>query len=282
MILLTGVTGTVGREVARRFPAGQAVRIMVRDPRRVPAVAGATQVVQGDYEDERSLADALRGVRRAFLVTTSVDGDHDIRFLSAARSAGVRHVVKLSAAAVEDSAAEDRITRWQRENEQILRECGLEWTLLRPRSFMSNTLAWTTSVRTERVVRALYGSSANASVDPRDVADVAVRALTEEGHTNRAYKLTGPEPITAVEQTTRLATLLGLPLRFEELDPQQARAGLLAHYPRHLVEALLESAERLREGAKAEMSSTVLELTGRPAGSFQRWAQDHLAFFRAT
>jgi uncharacterized protein YbjT (DUF2867 family) len=281
MILLTGATGTVGREVARRLPAGSAVRIMARDPRQVPALAGSVQVVRGDYEDGYSLARALLGVRSAFLVTTSLVGDHDARFLSAARSAGVRHVVKLSAAAVEDGGAQDRITRWQRENERALRECGMQWTVLRPRSFMSNTLAWAASVRTEQVVRALYGSSANAVVDPRDVAEVAVRVLTCPGHEGRAHTLTGPQALTAVQQTAQLAALLGRPLTFEELDRRQARAALRTRYPDSVVEALLQSAERQQAGAKSQVNDTVREVTGTAARSFRQWAQDHLASFVA-
>jgi uncharacterized protein YbjT (DUF2867 family) len=279
MILVTGSTGTVGAEVVRRLPADLAVRVLVREPARVPDTAGRAETVQGDYEDERSLIRALDGVRRAFLVTNSLAGDHDARFLRAARSAGVRHVVKLSAAAVTDSRADDAITRWQRENERLLRACGMEWTLLRPRAFMSNALAWAASVRTERVVRALYGSSPSACVAPGDVAEVAVRALTEAGHADRAYTLTGPEAVTAVEQTAQLGALLGCRLRFEELSVAAARRGLRARHPEPVVEALLCGARRQKDGVKGGVEDTVRGVTGRPAVSFRVWARDHLAAF---
>lgn len=232
----------------------------------------------GDFTDPASLAGVLQGIRTVFLVTNP-DGDDDSGFLRSARSAGVRHVVKLSAAAVADSRAEDLITRWQRRNEDLLRESGMQWTLLRPRAFMSNTLSWARSVRSDDVVRALYGTSANACVDPRDVAEVAVRALTDDGHAGRIHTLTGPEAITAVQQTALLAELLRRPLRFEELEPVQARAALGARYPADIVEALLESAERGREGSKAEVDGTVAALLGRPTGTFRGWASDHLGAF---
>lgn len=279
MILVTGATGTVGREVVRRLPRHLPVRVMARDPERVLGASGMHGVVHGDYGDPRSLARALEGVDRAFLVTTDVGGDDDVRFVRAARSAGVRHLVKLSAAAVEDGGADDLITRWQRGNEELLRGSGLEWTLLRPRSFMSNTLSWAGSVRAEGVVRGLYGTSANACVDPRDVAEVAVRALTEPGHAGRAHTLTGPEALTAVEQTARLSAVLGRAVRFEELDVARARAMWSARHPAALVEALLRSAERQRAGAKAGVGKTVREVTGRPARSFEEWAGEHRAAF---
>ncbi|MER6778628.1 MULTISPECIES: SDR family oxidoreductase [unclassified Streptomyces] len=278
MILVTGATGTVGREVVGRLPAGLAVRVMTRDPARVTGGPASAEVVRADYGDPASLARALGGVTTAFLVTGRV-GDDDERFVRAARSAGVRHVVKLSAAAVVDPRADDVITRWQRATEDLVRGSGMDWTLLRPRAFMSNALSWAGSIRSEGVVRALYGGSANACVDPRDIAEVAVRALTEEGHAGRAYTLTGPRAISAAEQTAQLAEVLGRPLRFEELAPEQARTVLAARYPRDLAEALLAGAERQRAGAKAGVEAAVPELLGRPAGTFRGWAEDHRRAF---
>ncbi|MFJ6797971.1 NAD(P)H-binding protein [Streptomyces sp. NPDC091268] len=286
MILVTGATGTVGKEVLRGLPAGSEVRIMVRNPAHdrgafAMAETVTAETVTGDYADERSLRRVLRGVTKALLVTNDVGAGHDARFLRAARAAGVRHVVKLSAAAVADTGADDPITRWQRASERLLRASGLDWTLLRPRSFMSNTLSWAPSVRSEGVVRALYGTSANACVDPRDVAQVAVRALTEDGHAGAIHTLTGPEAISAVEQTQQLADLLGRRLRFEELTPEQARDGLRGRYPEHVVEGVLGSARRQLAGAKTGVEQTVLEVTGRPARSFREWARAHRAAFAA-
>ncbi|OAH10885.1 NAD(P)H-binding protein [Streptomyces jeddahensis] len=281
MILVTGATGTIGREVVRQLPADCAVRVMARDPSRVERTGHRTELVAGDYTDPRSLDRALRGVSRAFVLTNRVGGDDDARFVRAARAAGVRHLVKVSAAAVADVGADDLITRWHRTNEDLLLSSGMQWTVLRPRSFMSNTLSWATSIGSERVVRGLYGTSANACVDPRDVAAAAVCALTEDGHEGRIYTLTGPEPISAVEQTAQLGRLLGSPLRFEELSLDRARALLRERHPAAVAEALLASAERQRAGAKAHVENTVLRLTGRPARSFRTWAEDHLAAFGA-
>lgn len=279
MILVTGATGNVGREVARQLGGRETVRVMARDPGRVTVTGPGVEVVQGSYDDRDSLRGALRGVRSAFLVTNDPSRNHDAAFVEESQVAGVRRVVKLSAAAVADPSATDLITTWQRANERLVRESGLEWTVLRPRSFMSNALSWGAGIRSSGEVRALYGQSLNACVDTRDIAEVAALALTDDGHHGRTYPLTGPEALSAQEQTARLARVLGRPLRFVELEPEQAREHLLSHYPGPIADALLESARRQRDGGKAVVERTQEELLGRPAGCFDAWAAGHAEAF---
>ncbi|NEC19174.1 NAD(P)H-binding protein [Streptomyces parvus] len=281
MILVTGATGAVGREVAALLAAAGPVRILARRPDRVTVRGGGVEVVEGAYGDRPALDRALRGVNSLFLVTNSPTEPDDERVAEAARAAGVRHLVKLSMMAVEEPGADDFITRRQRENEEAIRESGIAWTFVRPRTFMSNTLSWAPGIRSAGVVRALYGDAPVACVDPRDVAAVAVAILTGTGHEGRAYAVSGPEAITAREQTAQLSRVLGRPLRFEELGLDAARAALLAKYPRPVAEAFLESAERQRAGAKAAVVPTVQELTGRGARTYRTWSADHADAFAA-
>ncbi|MFD7745990.1 NmrA family NAD(P)-binding protein [Streptomyces sp. NPDC059698] len=281
MILVTGATGAVGREVAARLAAAGPVRILARRPERLGAAGDGVEVVEGAYADRAALDRALRGVASLFLVTNSPTEPDDERVAAAAAAAGVRHLVKLSMLAVEEPGAADFITRRQRENERAIRESGVPWTFVRPRTFMSNTLSWAPGIRSRGVVRALHGDAPVACVDPRDVAAVAVAALTGTGHEGKAYAVSGPEAITAREQTAQLSRALGRPLRFEELGVDAARSALLAKYPRPVAEAFLESAERQRAGAKAAVVPTVQELTGRPARPYRLWAADHAEAFAA-
>ncbi|RII06894.1 NAD(P)H azoreductase [Streptomyces sp. YIM 130001] len=280
MILVTGATGTIGREVARLLLAGpEPVRLVSRRAAEVTAAAPGADAVRADYGEASSLRPALKGVRAVFLVTNRPTEQDDDRFLDAARAGGVRHIVKLSAAGVTDARATDVITRWQRDTERLLRNSGMEWTLLRPRSFMSNALSWAATVRAHGTVRAVAGSGPNATIDPRDVAAVAARVLTEEGHEDRIYTLTGPQAITPAEQTHQLSQVLGTPLRFEEQAPRRARAQLLRRYPSDVADALLAMAQRQRDGAKATVESTVHDVTGQRPRSFLTWAADHAQHF---
>ncbi|MET8883746.1 NmrA family NAD(P)-binding protein [Streptomyces rubiginosohelvolus] len=281
MILVTGATGAVGREVAGLLAAAGPLRVLARRPERLTVRGDGIEVVEGAYGDRPALDRALLGVDSVFLVTNSPTEPDDERVAGAAAAAGVRHLVKLSMMAVEEPGADDFITRRQRQNEESIRESGVPWTFVRPRTFMSNTLSWAPGIRSAGVVRALYGDAPVACVDPRDVAAVAVAVLTGAGHEGRAYAVSGPEAITAREQTAQLSRVLGRPLRFEELGPDAARTALLAKYPRPVAEAFLESAERQRAGAKAAVVPTVQELTGYQARPYRTWATDHADVFAA-
>jgi len=279
MILVTGATGTVGGAVGRLLAGRAPLRVLAREPRRVAFAGPGVEVCPGEYADTGALERALRGVEAAFLVTTGLDEPHDADFLRVAREAGVFRVVKLSAAAVTDPEAGDVITRRQRENEELVRTSGLDWVLLRPRQFMTNTLAWAGSIRSEGLVHGLGGSAPNSCVDPRDVAEVAVRALTDPEPGGRVHTITGPKAVTPVQQTAALARALGRPLEYRELTPCQARERLGLRYPEPVVEALLQSAARQQAGAKKMVTGTVLEVTGRPPRSFQAWAAEHVLAF---
>ncbi|MEU8101268.1 NmrA family NAD(P)-binding protein [Streptomyces rubiginosohelvolus] len=281
MILVTGATGAVGREVAGLLAAAGPVRILARRPERLTVRGDGVEVVEGAYGDRPALDRALEGVSSVFLVTNSPTDPDDERVAGAAAAAGVRHLVKLSMMAVEEPGADDFITRWQRRNEETIRASGVPWTFVRPRTFMSNTLSWAPGIRSAGVVRALYGDAPVACADPRDVAAVAVAVLTGAGHEGRTYAVSGPEAITAREQTAQLSRVLGRPLRFEELGLDAARTALLAKYPRPAAEAFLESAERQRAGAKAAVVPTVEELTGCQARPYRTWAADHADAFAA-
>ncbi|MFB4425392.1 NAD(P)H-binding protein [Streptomyces sp. QL37] len=274
MILVTGATGTVGREVARQLAADHAVRLMSRTPAR-PAVSGPrVETVVADFARPDSLTRALSGVRAAFLVTCHPAEPHDERFLEAAVAEGVGHVVKLSAAVVGDDT-DDFLTLRQRAMEEEVRSCGIGWTLLRPRAFMSNTLSWADSIGRDGTVGALYGNASNAPVDPRDVARVAVRALTEREHAGRTYTLVGPEQLSAREQARILGEALGRPLRFREWTVREARERLAQSYPPPVVEALMKRAALQAGGGKALRGDALASLTGRAAGTFRGWADDH-------
>ncbi|GAA3657134.1 butenolide phosphate reductase ScbC [Streptomyces chitinivorans] len=254
---------------------------LTRSPGRAALRGVRGRLVRADFDARAGLARAVEGADALFVATFDpMDPRHDEHLATAALAAGVRHVVKLSALAVTDPGAQDLVTRWQRECEQLWQTSGMTWTFLRARAFMSNCLAWAGAVRAGGPVATLHGYAPNACVDPADVAAVAARALTVPGHAGRAYALTGPAAVSAREQVAQLSGFLRRPLRHEELTEQQALERWSARYPPPLVRALVESAGRQAAGAKASVTEDVLRVTGREPTAFGTWARRHLTVFR--
>ncbi|MEU1007012.1 NAD(P)H-binding protein [Streptomyces sp. NPDC005890] len=282
-IVVTGATGAVGRHVARLLAQRGTERpgLFVRDPDKAAALGLPGPAVRGDYADRELLRRALDGADAVFVVTANpLRPEDDENILAAARAAGVRHAVKLSWCGVADPGADDLVARWNRRSEEVLRDSGLSWTVLRIRTPMSNALAWAPSIRERGVVRALGGASRTACVDPRDVAAVAVAALTEPGHAGRTYALAGPEALSPREQTAVLAEVLGRRLEFEEITEEEARAGWSRRYGERIAEALVAGARRRAGGAAAARDEgTLAELLGRRPGTFTEWTTDHVGEF---
>ncbi|WP_407699504.1 NAD(P)H-binding protein [Streptomyces broussonetiae] len=283
MILVTGATGTTGSEVVRQLAArGEKVRALTRDPARA-RVPAAVETVRGDYADPDSLAAAMAGVTAAYLVSPPGPGAaHDTALVAAARAAGVRRLVKLSAIGSDDPATGPTVA-WHGEGERVVRESGAQWTVLRPSSFASNALAWVESVRRGESVPNMTADGASGVIDPRDIAEVAVRALLDPGHAGRTYTLTGPTAISTPGQVAVLAEVLGRPLAVRNLTPDETRDFLRTAYgiDEAAVEDVLTGIAYLRDGRNATVTDDVPQVLGRPARSFREWAEDHKETFAA-
>jgi len=281
MILVTGATGTVGREVvAQLLQAGQSVRAMTRNPAQAQ-IDRRVEVVTGDFSVPETLARAVEGTERVFSLTFGPQTGVQERDLArAAKAAGVHHIVKLSALGG-DNETRNTIRKWHDEGEQAIRDTGIALTVLRPGAFMSNALHWRESIRAHGKVFSNYGDGKLPPVHPRDIAAVAVRALTADGHAGRVYPLTGPEALSVSEQVEILSAATGKRLEYVPVTDEAARAGFeQAGMPAFLIDALLPFAAFIRSGRAAEVVDTVEAVTGRPALTFRDWARENAAAFQ--
>ncbi|WP_433328609.1 NAD(P)H-binding protein [Spirillospora sp. CA-294931] len=277
MILVTGATGNAGRRVAARLAeAGHAVRALVRDPGTAALPEGA-ELAAGNLLDPGSLDKAAKGADAVFLVWPILGSGGLAELLDVlARHAG--RVVYLSSSGVDDAAERqgDPISGFHAGNERVIQESGLEWTFLRADAFASNALGWAGQIRSSDVVRGPVGGP-RAVIHEDDIAAVAARVLTEEGHAGARHVLTGPEVIDRAAQVAAIGAAIGRPLRFEGVSESDARAHMLADgRPADLVDALI-GALRTRP---VPVSPVVTELTGAPPRSFRQWAAEHTGAFR--
>jgi uncharacterized protein YbjT (DUF2867 family) len=267
-ILVTGATGNVGRHVvAALASSGEPVRAVTRSPSRVPA---GVEVAKGDIAEVPGMLD---GVDRAFLLWPHMTADAAPPVVQAL-AARVEHVVFLSARGVTDDSP-----LFHAKIERLLRDSGVAWTFLRAGGFATNTLDWADQVRTG-VVRWVHGGAGRALIHERDIADVAVAALTSREHEGAAYELTGPETLTQAEQVRTLGAAVGREVRWEEMPVEEALAELLARGwdPEFARNGLAYWASLVAD--PETVTGTVEEVTGKPARTYAEWAAEHAEDFR--
>ncbi|MGI5154023.1 SDR family oxidoreductase [Microbispora sp. CA-102843] len=289
-ILVTGATGTVGRQVVRHLlERGRKVRALTRDPGRAVLPYGV-EAAAGDLTDAAGLEAAFDGVTAVHLINFGVGyrpltNGRDI--VDLAERAGVGKATVLGG--------------WQEGTlEPAVRASGLEWTFLRPMQFMANFLNdWGESLRTTGRVREPYGDRQSPPVDEYDIGAVAAAVLTQDGHGGRSYHLTGPEVLTARRMVAIIAEATGHDLRFEELTPDQVRrewsvpgrrpplslfrafAEAAGADEADLVESLLRMYGTPNEYA-TRLTDQVEQVVGRPPRTFAQWAAEHARHFLPT
>lgn len=279
MILVTGATGTIGTEVVRILAErGERVRAMTRNP------DGATlpaEVVRGDFDDRDSLDRAVSGADALFLLDAPGPWieRHDLAMLDAARSHGLGKVVKLSAIGTgEDTAL--RAGAWHLPGERALRAGEAAWTILRPSSFATNTLHWAAMIRAGQPVANLTGNGVQGVIDPRDVAEVAVVALTTPDHAGRTYTLTGPELLSTPDQVEILRKVLGRPIEIVDVPLDVAREQMIASgQDPEFAEGAMDGQRSIAEGRNARLTADVATVLGRTPRTYATWADDHRAAF---
>jgi uncharacterized protein YbjT (DUF2867 family) len=202
--------------------------------------------------------------------------------LRAAQQSPLRHVVLVSSATI---YIEPEVTlgRWHREAEDLLKASGLAYTMLRPGYFASNArMWWAGSIRAQGAVYLQPSRARIAPIDPRDIAAVAVCALTESGHEGKTYRLIGPLPhLSAVDQVQVISEAVGRPLRVIEVTPEAAREGMLrSGVPTHLVDAITEVSGSSASEGDEMLSPDVFAVTKKEPRSFAVWVKDHVDAFR--
>ena len=280
-VLVTGATGNTGRALvdalARR---GAPVRAMVRAEADRGTLPAGVPLVVADFDDPASIAAALEGAGRAYLVTPSSERaeEQQRRFAGLAAKAGLQHLVVLSQLAA-DEHSPVRFLRYHAVVEQHVRDLGIGYTFLRPNLFFQGLLAVAGPISAEGRLYAPIGDAAVSAVDVRDIAAVAAITLTEPGHEGATYTLTGPASITHAQIAAALTAALGRDVTFVDVPPQAFADSLRGILPPWQVEGLLEDYAHYRRGEAASVSPAVAEITGRPPRDVQQFARDYAPAF---
>ncbi|MBB4094053.1 NAD(P)H-binding protein [Ochrobactrum pecoris] len=258
--LVIGATGKTGRRVAEKLlEKGLPVR----------AVSRSTEV-PFDWNNQSTWAAALEGITGAYVTyqpDLALPGAVDVirAFLSAAKKASVKHIVLLSGRGEEEAEAA----------EQVLQASGLDWTVLRASWFMQNFSE--NYMRDELLSGSLtlpVAGTKEPFIDADDIADVAVAALTEPGHRNRLYELTGPELFSFNEAVSQIAKATGRELSFHPVSFAEYEVVLREQaLPEDVITLLRYLFTELFDGRNANVAHGVEEALGRKPRRFADFAR---------
>lgn len=275
MILVTGATGTVGSEVVRQLVAtGERPRALVRDPATARQRLGdQVEHVVGDLDRPETIAAALAGVDRVFLLTTqsSRQPEWERAVIGAAARTGVGQLVKLSVFRANEQSPL-QVARQHGQAERVLAQSGLAATILRPVFFMQNLLAMVH----DGAIATAAGDGRVAMVDARDIAAVAVATLTGGGHAGKTYTLTGPEALSFYQVASVLSRQTGRPLRHVRVPPDKVRVALQGRgVAAWFADDMAKLHSMLAVGYEEVVTDDIHRVTGRPPRTLAQFAGDH-------
>jgi uncharacterized protein YbjT (DUF2867 family) len=283
--LVTGASGLAGSAVIREFVrSNHPVRALARnraDARTFEAFPNV-EIVEGDMLRPETLTEALSGVDRVLLISSS-DQQMAVtqsKFIDAAKDSGVRHIVKWSGLSAADVGTPFIFGSMHAEVESYLERSGLSWTHLRPSQFMTEYLR---EVPTILAQGAFFLPLKDARLVPVDVADIAKAAhllLTTPGHSGKIYAMSGPEALSMDEIAEQISLAVGKTVRYVSISREERKQALLAAgVPSFFVDALdVQAGERLK-GTEAVVHSETHRALGISPTTFAEFARRNAGAF---
>ena len=284
-ILVTGATGNVGSLLVPSLTGlGADVRVLVRDESKAQGLIDlGVETVVGDLDKPDSLDAAFRGVDKVFLITPPnpnqvIQAENGIQ---AAKRAGNPFLVRLSAGAIRNMpGALPLIAAQHAETDETVKESGLPYNLLQAHFFMQNTMMSAQTVASDGAVYIPFNDGKIGMIDVRDIVDVAVKVLTEDGHEGKSYNLTGPASISFGDVAAALSTAVGKQVDYVNVPLEAAREEMIGMgLPEWIADAFGEYFTAFSEGYGDFTTPDVEKVTGNPARSYETFARDFAQVF---
>ena len=287
-ILVTGATGNVGSSLIPNLTnLGADIRALVRNESKAQGFKDAgIEVVVGDLDKPDTLDAAFRGVDKVFLITPPNPNQiaQTKNGIQAAKRTGSPFIVRLSAGAIKEMpGALPRISGQHAEIDWMLRASGLPYTILKPHNFMQGTMMAAQTVASDGLLYMPMKDGKVGMIDVRDIADVAVKVLTENGHEGKTYSLTGPASISSHDVAAGLSKALGKEVKYVDVPLEAGREAMLGMgLPAWMVDAFGEYFKAFSEDYGDFTTNDVEQVTGHPARSYETFAHDYAHVFGAT
>jgi uncharacterized protein YbjT (DUF2867 family) len=293
-ILVTGATGNVGSEVIKQLVAPSFsssghnhVRAAFHSQNKVDKLKKdikEVEFVNIDYDKTETIVDALSNVNKIFLVVNpGPRRPISSCIVKEAKKNEVKHIVMLSSMAV-DVEPEIAIGRLHRQEEKIIEDSEIPYTFLRPTAFMQNFINfYGHMIQNQSAFYLPAGDRKVSFVDARDIAAVAVQALTRNGsrHANKVYDITGEEALSFTQAAEVISKAVGREISYKEITDEEARKGMKKMGMENwLIDAMMEGFYSIRAGYASRTTTVVEQITGRKSISFSQFVKDYVQAFK--
>src|SRR5262245_13075714 len=281
MICVTGARGTLSSEIIKRLEGHKIPFRGAYFSEKAAGIARARgiEAVTIDYNLPATLRAAFQGCETVFLLGPNAlnQTELELNAVDAATAAGVRHIVKQSVMGAAEEAYS--LAKIHRPVEKAIEKSGMAWTFLRPNSFMQNAVTFMApTIRAEGVFYSASGEARISHIDVRDIAAVAVIALTTGGHKGQIYTLTGPEALTYDEMADELSKALGRDIRHVSLTAVDLKGAMLAEGMQEAIaDRMLDLERYFRENRASTITDDLKRVIGREPRRFADYVRDTAA-----
>jgi uncharacterized protein YbjT (DUF2867 family) len=275
-ILITGATGNTGSEIMKQL-IEMNINIVAAgtNHQKFKDIYGDVPFVRLDFTDESTYEEALEGMNKIFLMRPPAISNvkkHIEPFIELASKKGVQHIVFLSLLGVENN----KIVPHHKIEKAILKY-DIPYTFLRAGFFMQNlTTTHREDIQKDNEICIPAGKGKTSFIDVRDIASVAVKALVEGGHLNKAYELTGKTALSYYEVANIMSEVLGKDIKYQ--NPSIIKFFLKMKQKKYkitfiLIMIALYSVSKF--GKASIVTNSIKQILGREPISMRQFVRDH-------
>ena len=280
-VFVYGGSGLVGGHLIKELQKnGHEVWAGSRKPESQKKESNLTWVYADSKETKKGL-EILEAVDAAyFLSPPGETNQYEILspWIEKAKQVGLKKLVLMTAMGVDHAPPEAPF----RKTEILLEGAGIPWNIIRPNWFMQNFNSfWIAGIKQDGKIYFPGGNATVSFIDARDIASVASVLLTTNDFVNQAITLTGKESLDHVQVSKYISFVSGKNIEYVDVDPKVFESSLVsAGLSKGYAAFLVMIAGALKEGFASPIVDSVQKITGKEPISFQKYAEDHVSFWK--
>ena len=280
-IAITGATGNIAREtIPTLIKSGAEIKALVHNVSKAESLKkSGVEIVEGDFTDSQAAHKAMKGAESVLMIAPpNPDAVKQVSSLiSAAKSAGSPHVVRISAigAAVDAPTANGRL---HHQSDKELSESGLTYSILRPHYFMQNLFMAVQSITEQGKIYMGVGNGKLGMIDVRDIADCAAKILLEGGHEGKIYTPTGPNSISFYDIARIIGKAIGKEVTYTPITIEMVKKGIIdMGWGEWGGQIMADYSKAFSEGWGDFVNSDTETITGKNPRSFEQFVKEILS-----